>query len=77
MARIDIVGVEVACCQCGKTERVEREPTSDEPGGVLPEGWYLIRRSNWVSLADFCSLDCAQALMTEPDERCILEALAD
>lgn len=77
MARIDIIGVDVACCQCGKTARVERAPTSDEPGGVLPEGWYLIRRSNWTQLADFCSLECAQALMAEPDEQCILDTLAD
>jgi hypothetical protein len=45
-----------------------------EAGGALPDGWYLIRRSNWVSFGDFCSLECAQALMAEPRERCLLES---
>lgn len=73
MPRIPIPTVLVGCCHCGKSARVEREPTNDEPGGVLPEGWYLIRRSNWVSFADFCSLECAQALLAEHEEQCILE----
>lgn len=56
-------GTEITCLQCKTSVRLDRQATSDEPGGALPYGWFLARRSNWVSLGDFCSAACLARCM--------------
>lgn len=62
--REPLIGVRVVCAGCGAEERIERIATADEPGGALPEGWLLARRSHWTTLEDFCSLGCLVDIVT-------------